>query len=136
MRLLLDRSQYAEGSTVGDLYINGVWECVTLEDGVRPEKIKGETAIPCGEYEVLLTHSPKFKRTLPVLVDVPGFEGIRIHPGNTVNDTEGCLLVGENVTFVHGVPFLHHSRAAFDRLYQKLLTAASTREAIEIEVQI
>lgn len=134
MKLTLDRGQYDAGSTVGDLYIDGVWECATLEDAVRPEKIKGETAIPEGTYEVLLTQSPRFKRTLPLLVDVPGFDGIRIHPGNTHKDTEGCLLVGENVITSAGVPFLTHSRAAFDRLYDKLRAAAARGEKLTIEV--
>ena len=136
MRLLLDRGQYDKHSTVGDLYVNGVWELVTLEDQVRPlgEKVRGETAIPEGTYDLLLTYSPRFKRDLPLLIHVPGFDGIRIHPGNTVEDTEGCILVGENVTFAAGVPFLTHSRAAFDRLYAKLFEAHRKQEHIEIEV--
>jgi hypothetical protein len=135
VKLLLDRKEYDKDSTLGDLYLDGVFECVTLEDQVREgPKVKGETAIPEGTYEVLLTHSPRFKRTLPLLVDVPGFDGIRIHPGNTADDTEGCLLVGENVSNVSGKPFLIHSRAAFDRLYQKLVAAAARREAMTIEI--
>jgi hypothetical protein len=134
VKLTLDRDLYEKDSTLGDLFIDGVWECVSLEDQVRAEKVKGETAIPEGTYEVLLTHSPRFKRVLPLLVDVPGFDGIRIHPGNTHNDTEGCLLVGENFTMAAGVPFLTHSRAAFDRLYQKLRAAAARGEHLVIEV--
>jgi hypothetical protein len=135
VRLKLDRSEYGENSTVGDLYIEGVWEAATLEDYVREgPKVPGETAIPTGEYEVLLTHSPRFKRVLPLLVDVPGFDGVRIHPGNTHNDTEGCLLVGENLIRHDGVPFLTKSRAAFDRLYDKLRAAAARGERLWIEV--
>jgi hypothetical protein len=135
MRLQLDRRAYEEGSTVGDLFIDGVWECASLEDQVREgPKVKGETAIPEGVYEIRLTHSPRFKRVLPLLVDVPGFDGIRIHPGNTAKDTEGCLLVGENVTYAMGLPFLTHSRRAFDRLYKKLCEAELRREALTIEV--
>lgn len=134
MKLVLDRTEYEEGATLGDLYIEGVWECATLEDTVRPEKIKGETAIPVGEYEILLTMSPRFKRVLPLLVDVPGFDGIRIHPGNTADDTEGCLLVGEKVITHGGVPFLTHSRRAFERLFARLEEAAKRREKLVIEV--
>jgi hypothetical protein len=132
--LWIDRSEYTETTTVGDLFVNGVWECVSLEDKVRPEKIKGETAIPLGKYEVRITWSPRFKRHLPLLIDVPGFDGIRIHPGNTHKDTEGCLLVGENVTTVAGLPFLSHSVRAFDRLFAKLETAKNKKEPIYLEV--
>lgn len=136
MRLTLDRKEYDPESTIGDLYLDGVWECCTLEDQVREgAKVLGETAIPEGSYEVLITHSPRFKRMLPLLVDVPGFDGIRIHPGNTTDDTEGCLLVGENVINHAGRPFLTRSRAAFDRLYQKLVAASARHEALVIEVQ-
>jgi hypothetical protein len=134
MNIWLDRKEYTEHTTVGDIYVNGVWEAVSLEDKVRPEKIKGVTAIPEGKYEVRITWSPRFKRHLPLLIDVPGFDGIRIHPGNTHKDTEGCLLVGENVTTVAGVPFLSHSVRAFDRLFAKLETAKAKGERIELEV--
>lgn len=135
MRLILDRTQYEEGSTVGDLFVDGVWSCATLEDKVREgPKVKGETAIPTGEYEILLTWSPRFKTVLPLLIDVPGFDGIRIHPGNTADDTEGCLLVGEKVIQHGGVPFLTHSRRAFERLFARLEEASKKREKLIIEV--
>lgn len=135
MRLLLDRSQYEEDSTTGDLYIDGVWEAATLEDRVREgAKVPGETAIPVGEYEILLTWSPRFKTILPLLIDVPGFDGIRIHPGNSVNDTAGCLLVGEDIIQHRGKPFLTHSRRAFARLFARLEEADKRREKILIEV--
>lgn len=135
MKLVLDRTQYEEGSTVGDLFIDGVWESCVLEDQVRTgPKVKGETAIPVGEYEILLTWSPRFKTILPLLIDVPGFDGIRIHPGNTSTDTEGCLLVGENVIRHAGVPFLTHSRRAFERLFARLDEAVKRREKLIIQV--
>lgn len=135
MRLILDRTAYEEDATTGDLYIDGVWECATLEDQVREgPKVKGETAIPAGEYEILLTWSPRFKTILPLLIDVPGFDGIRIHPGNTADDTEGCLLVGEKIITHLGQPFLTHSRRAFERLFARLEEAAKRREKLIIQV--
>lgn len=135
MKLLLDRKEYADDATLGDLYVDGVWECVTLEDELEIDgkKDPGKTCIPDGEYAVLLTPSPKFKRRLPLLIGVPGFDGIRIHPGNTADDTAGCVLVGEGVVHA-GIPFLTHSKSAFDRLYAKLDEAVNRGETITIGV--
>lgn len=136
MKLLLDRKEYADEATLGDLYVDGVWECVTLEDelAINGKKDPGKTCIPDGIYEVLITWSPKFKRRLPLLIEVPGFDGIRIHPGNTVEDTNGCLLTGEKLIQVSGVPFLTHSAAAFERLFAKLDKAYTVGEKLSIEV--
>jgi len=86
------RSDY----TIGRLYINGIYLCDTLE---LPENNNalGKPCIPRGIYAVHLTMSPRFHRVLPLLLNVPGYEGIRIHPGNTVKDTKGCILVGWNM---------------------------------------
>lgn len=96
--LTLKRIYPKEKYTIGELYIEGEYYCDTLEDTVREPDIKiaGKTAIPYGKYEVIVNRSPKFKRDLPLLLDVPNFEGIRIHRGNTDKDTSGCILVGEN----------------------------------------
>lgn len=94
--------------TIGKLYIDGKYICDTLEDTDRGIcqtmdlrqiahiKIKGKTAIPAGRYEVVVTYSPKFRMNLPILKNVPGYEGVRIHAGNTASDTEGCILCGKN----------------------------------------
>lgn len=119
MKLRLVREPSSETTTLGSLFIDGEWFCWTLEDKVRRDKIYGSTAIPFGEYRVVVTWSPRFKRQLPLLIGVPGFDGIRIHPGNTHKDTEGCLLVGEER---HGETILN-SRKAFDKLYNKLVKA-------------
>jgi hypothetical protein len=80
------------------MYIDGEYLCDTLEDEVRPEGIKiyGKTAIPYGVYQVTMSYSPKFERSMPLILNVPNFEGVRIHSGNSVTDTEGCVLVGRN----------------------------------------
>ena len=100
MELLVQRIAKKSDYTVGRLFVDGKYFCDTLEDRVRDltmeKKVPGETAIPAGRYRVIVNVSPKFKRELPRLVDVPGFEGILIHAGNSPRDTEGCLLVGEN----------------------------------------
>lgn len=129
IKLLLLRDRSTARSTPGRLYLNGVLECHTLEDVVRAPGVKvyGETAIPAGSYQVLLTMSPRFKRVLPLLLKVPNFEGIRIHPGNTDKDTDGCILVGD----APSVDFLGQSRVAFDRLFAKLQAA----KQIEIEIR-
>ena len=107
MELLLERKWIKDKYTIGNLYVDGVFFCNILEDKVvdlnkngtfdcGEFKIKGHTAIPYGTYEVDVTYSPKFKRELPIIMNVPNFEGIRIHRGNTIKDTSGCLLTGEN----------------------------------------
>ena len=96
MKLLLKRIAQKPDYTIGRLYIDGQYFCDTLEDTVREKKIMHKTAIPEGTYEVIVNRSPKFKRDLPRLLNVPNFEGILIHRGNTPNDTSGCILVGEN----------------------------------------
>ena len=135
MTLELKRETLNEQYTVGKLFINGVYFCDTLEDVVRDinkngifdgkeTKIKGETAIPYGMYEVIVTVSPRFKRELPRLLNVPNFEGILIHSGNYAKDTEGCILVGENK--VKGG--LINSRKYSDELVQYIKQALKTEK--------
>lgn len=103
--------------TIGKLGSGGVFLAYTLEDAVREgPKVPGATAIPAGEYEVEVTHSPKFKERLPLLKDVPGFTGIRIHTGNTISDTEGCIIVGLR----RGSDIVIESRAALMKLLNLL----------------
>jgi hypothetical protein len=98
MHLTLRRASSDTHRTFGELLIDGVFECYTLEDSIRPKKIPGKTAIPAGQYAVALTWSERFQTKLPLVIGVPGFEGIRIHAGNTEADTEGCILVGKDRT--------------------------------------
>ncbi len=86
---------------IGDLFINGEFFCYTLEDEKRADglKVYGETAIPTGTYNVKVTRSNRFKRLMPLIIDVPMFSGIRIHGGNTSKDTLGCILVAFNTDY-------------------------------------
>ena len=107
MKLKLIRTWYADTYTIGKLYIDGVYFCDTLEDKNRDvdkngifnngeTKVYGKTCIPFGTYKVILSMSNKFKKILPLLLNVPQFDGIRIHSGNTDEDSSGCILVGIN----------------------------------------
>lgn len=108
MNLTLKRLNLTPNYTEGELYVNGVYFCKTLEDTNRDlnkngqfdnneKKVYGETCIPYGKYKVILSYSPKFKRELPEILDVPNFQGIRVHRGNKISDTLGCVLCGEKV---------------------------------------
>ena len=98
MELVLRRKFKGTKYNIGDLTVNGAFFCNTIEDVVRAPGVKvyGETAIPFGKYKVVMRYSPKYKKVLPLLLDVPMFEGIRIHSGNTQLDSFGCIIVGEN----------------------------------------
>lgn len=108
MDLKLKRIFRGDKYTIGHLYIDGNYYCDVLEDvdrelsndmseeEIKKIKVYGKTAIPTGRYKIEVTYSPKFKRYLPILLNVRGFSGIRIHSGNTAEDTLGCLLVGFN----------------------------------------
>lgn len=118
MKMKLKRTFKGAEYTIGKLYLNDEYFCDTLEDVVRPEgrKIAGKTAIPAGEYKVVLTESKRFKKLLPLLINVPNFTGVRIHSGNTHHDTEGCILVGENKVKGRVI----NSRATMNRLMAQL----------------
>lgn len=114
MEITIDRRWKRDNYTISRVFVDGErwgdgshW-CSALEDtdrglhnGMRQSeitrrKIYGKTAIPGGMYDVIITHSPRFGKPLPLVVGVPGFSGVRIHPGNTAEDTDGCILLGEN----------------------------------------
>jgi hypothetical protein len=131
MELTLVREPTCEGFTRGELFIDGVPECFTLEDQVRDVKIPGETAIPAGRYRVVLTKSPRFKKVLPELLEVPGYTGVRIHAGNTAEDTEGCILVGQR----QGKSAVFESQAAMLELMAALTGVTENGEQVWIEVK-
>ena len=116
--VMIERVFRGDRYTIGHLYIDDQYFCDTLKDRVRPasEKIKGQTAIPTGEYTVVKSYSPRFEKILPEILGVNGFSGVRIHTGNTAEDTEGCILVGLNK--VKGKVI--NSRHAFDFLMDRL----------------
>lgn len=119
MEIVVQRETYTNDSTIGTLTY-GSSKCYTLEDKVRDTnkdgdlndigeaKVYGETAIPSGRYQVAFTFSNRFKKYLPLLLNVPGFEGIRIHPGNKKADTHGCILLGNT----KGVNMIGESKIA------------------------
>ena len=131
MKLRLERIECVPAYTMGQLYVDGAFECWVLEDPVREgPKVAGETAIPFGSYEVGITFSSRFKKMLPILRNVPGFEGVRIHAGNTVHDTHGCLLVGCDRVGAT----VQRSRQAFLSLMPKLETAHGDGEEIMLDI--
>lgn len=154
MKILVDRKWKKDTYTIGNLYVNGKLFCNTLEDKdrgikqtdslayIKSKKIYGETAIPTGKYVVTMNvTSPKYasvkwywnlcKGLMPRLLNVPGFDGILIHPGNTALDSYGCILVGKNT--VKGK--ITQSKDTFAKLYKELKAAADKGETIEIEIK-
>ncbi len=136
MELLLERIERTTESTIGRLTADGEFVCFILEDtdrgltqamttaAIAAKKIKGKTAIPAGRYQVIRTLSARFNKVLPLLVNVPGYEGIRIHPGNTSTDTEGCLLPGTG----KGFNKVTQSRKAFEALDAKIKAALDHKQ--------
>lgn len=141
MKLTLKRIALRPTYTIGKLYVDDEYFCDTLEDTVRDtnksgkfdngeQKIKGKTAIPYGTYEIKWTYSPRFKKYTPQLMNVPSFEGIRVHAGNTSADTEGCLILGENKQ----VGKVLNSRATINKFYPIIKEACSNGK-VTIEIK-
>ena len=132
MDIIVRRFEYGDKYTIGRLFIGCVYQCYTLEDKVREgPKIMHKTAIPAGRYRVIIDHSTRFDKDLPHILDVPEFEGIRIHSGNTDEDTSGCILVG--TTWTKG-DFIGNSRLAFNQLFPQIKEAIASGEKVFIEV--
>lgn len=127
MKLHLKRLHKTDKSTIGELAIDGVFECYTLEDVEREVKIKSITAIPKGTYKVGISMSTRFKKELPILFEVPNFTGVRIHSGNVAENTEGCILVGNT----RSVDFIGESRKAFNKLFAKMKLATTITLTID-----
>lgn len=147
MVLSIIRQPSAKGATLSTWYIEGQKVCVGIEDVVRgpaEAKVYGKTAIPAGTYRVVVTMSNRFKRRLPLLRNVPGGTirfganliddcGVRIHPGNTAADTEGCLLPGS--AFGADGASVSASRVAFDRLFLRIETAIANGEPVTLTIK-
>jgi hypothetical protein len=133
MELKNKRKIFEEKYTIGDFTANENFLSNCLEDKVRIPfvKVPGETAIPAGRYEVILDYSDRFKRTMPHILDVPEFEGVRIHAGNTDKDTHGCLLLG---SWKEG-DIISDSKIAMDILMDILLRCVSREERIWITIE-
>lgn len=141
MELVLYRTKFYPTHTIGQLYIDGDFFCFTLEDVVREEegvpvekwKIKHETAIPMGTYDIKLVHSPKFGVDSPWLQNVPGFTEILIHAGITHKDTSGCILVGYALT-PEDIIKPGSTRVCRDDLKQKLRRVLDDGDKISITI--
>jgi hypothetical protein len=141
MLLELIRRPTERDATVGELMLDGKRICFTLEDMVREIKgrdvaswkIKGVTAIPCGNYRVTLENSPRFGPSTLTINDVPGFCAIRMHAGNTSQDTEGCILLGMLIT---GNEILGGtSRPAVEAVKKIVKKALDAGEKVEISIK-
>ena len=139
MEILVNRRKKTKISTISDVLIDGVFFCFGLEDldrglnqkmpiaEIRQKKVFGQTAIPAGRYEMIINFSNRFQQYMPLLLNVPGFEGVRIHAGNKAANTEGCLLLGQT----EGVDFIGNSRLAY-RSFLSRLRAVEKKEKIFI----
>ena len=130
MKLVLKRKWFTNTSVVGELRIDDLHECFTLEDPPREVKIPGVTGIPAGSYDVDITFSNRFGKRMPLLLNVPGFSGIRIHAGNKAVDSEGCILVG----WTKDKDFIGQSRDAYAQLFLKLDAAKQANDPITISI--
>jgi len=139
MEILVNRRTKNKLSTISDVTIDGVFFCYGLEDVdrglkqsddidvIKTKKVFAQTAIPAGRYEIIINFSNRFQQYMPLLLNVPGFEGVRIHPGNKAANTEGCLLLGQTV----GADFVGNSRLAY-RSFLPKLRAVEKKEKIFI----
>lgn len=134
MRILVDRFLSDDDATLSRVAINGRFQCFGLEDEYRAEKLPGETRIPAGLYDVGLRvvggfnrryglKFPGFHEGMLQVLDVPGFDYILIHVGNTDEDTAGCLLVGQGCN-TGGELRVASSTAAYKAFYSKVIDAA------------
>lgn len=144
MQLRLERDPSSAGATLGKLFVDGLFECYTLEDQIRELrhddgglvevsawKVDGQTAIPSGTYTVLVTFSSRFQKLMPQIIGVPGFTGVRIHSGNKADDTEGCVLLGKR----RGNAEIFESRDAFAAFFFKLQVAFEKKEPVKITIE-
>jgi hypothetical protein len=147
MEIEIIRRWKGENSTLSIILLDGKELGYVLEDvdrdlvesqplaDIKKVKIHGRTAIPEGRYKVLVTHSARFKQLLPILLSVPGFEGIRIHTGNTHLNTEGCLLPGQNYLQKNGDYQVTNSRILFNIIFPKIQAALRAKSEVWIKIK-
>lgn len=144
MLIEVRRDVYTDRSTIGKLYIDGVYTCVTLEDAVRAQKIYGETAIPAGTYPVVFrregtTHHSYKTRFRAIhngmlhIQNIPGFEYVLIHCGNTPADTFGCILVGSGRA-VSDPDRITGSEIAYRKMYPIVSAALERGDDVKISI--
>lgn len=138
MEIKLVRTKGTKGFTEGKLFINGVFECYTVEDEDRNlesggKKLQDQTAIPKGKYGVTISMSNRFKKFLIEILNVEGFTGIRMHSGNSSKDTEGCIIVG-SINDRNDDNWIGGSRIAYEKLHKKVKTALSNKEKVTLEI--
>jgi len=124
--IFVKRKIFTDISTISEYSFDNESLGYMLEDTVRKDgvKVAGQTAIPSGRYEVVVNFSNRFQKYLPLLLNVPNFTGVRIHPGNRPEDTAGCLLPGKG----HGDNVVMDSRTAFNELFAKIQEASKNRK--------
>ena len=147
MEIKITRRHEGLNTTLSTLTVDGIAQQYVLEDKdrrlssdmalseIKQIKIYGKTAIPYGRYKVEITYSNRFKRQMPILIGVPGFAGIRIHPGNTHLNTEGCLLPGMKYGQENGEYIVGTSRVASDRLQSHIAAVLAKGEEVWITIE-
>jgi hypothetical protein len=131
MELRLNRFKTGDKSTLGKWFVNGNGFCDTLERAVKPVGFPDgyKPCIPVGTYNVIIDYSNHFGKNMPHIMDVPGYDGIRIHCGDTDADTEGCVLVADNIV---NEDFVNQSQAAFGRFFPLLQMALNNGETVSL----
>lgn len=143
MDILIERKYKKPTYTIGVVSVNGNRFCNSLEDTdrgldqsmsvdeIKNKKVYGETAIPKGTYNVTYTYSNRFKKMMPLVNNVKGFDGIRIHSGNTAKDSLGCILLGDNKE----VGKVVNSRVTCDKLYAMIEEALKKKESVTLTIK-
>ena len=141
MNIQLKRIAKKKTYTIGKLYIDGVYFCDTIEDtdrglnqtmsinDIKKKKVYGKTAIPTGTYKIVIDYSNRFKKNMAHILNVPGYEGVRIHIGNSAKDTLGCIIVGKNKV----VGKVLESRNTYNQLFP-ILQKAFKKGEIKITI--
>lgn len=135
MHMIVQREPFLRNGTIGRLSVDGREFCFTLEPPQYSQITDGPVCIPAGVYPVKVDFSPRFQRSMPRVMHVPDRDGILIHWGNYVENTEGCILVGSSKSMVQSAepyPAVWNSRETFDRLYREIEEAQASGVVLTI----